>query len=143
MVALAVAAGLFPPEAAPFLAGQAEAWLAGGRSSGAWVVAEADGKVACVAFYEPRAATDRVWALTMIVVDPSIQGTGMGGRVLRWVEQRLRDDGQRLLVIETSSTPAYDKTRRFYERNGYRSVATVPDYYEDGDHMVLYYKRLV
>jgi hypothetical protein len=46
------------------------------------------------------------------------------------------------LVIETSSTPRYDKTRRFYERSGYRQVAVVPDYFEDGDHMVLFHKDL-
>jgi len=142
MVELAVAARLFPPEASWFLRDQAQTWLGGGARGGSWVVEEADGHVVGVVFYEPRPATDRVWALTMVVVDPHVQGTGIGARVLRWVEERLRNEGQRVLVIETSSTPAYEKTRRFYERNGYLNVATVPDYFEDGDHMVLYYKRL-
>ena len=61
---------------------------------------------------------------------------------MRRVEETLRADQQRLLVIETSSTPTYDRTRAFYDRHGYRAVATVPDYFSDGDHMVLYHKDL-
>lgn len=141
MVRLAVEAELFPPEAGDFLRAQANAWLGGGE--GAWAVEDdADGGLGCVVFYEPRLATDRVWALTMIAVAPARQGQGRGAQALRWVEDTLRAQGQRLLVIETSSTPRYDKTRRFYARSGYRQVAVVPDYFEDGDDMVLFCKDL-
>lgn len=143
MVRLAVAAELFPPEAGDFLREQAHAWLNGGEGPGAWAVDDDEGGgLGSVVFYEPRLATDRVWALTMIAVAPALQGSGRGARALRWVEDTLRARGQRLLVIETSSTPRYDKTRRFYERSGYRQVAVVPDYFEDGDDMVLFHKDL-
>ena len=144
MVHLAVTAELFPPEAGDFLREQARAWLDGGEGPGAWAVEddEAGGGLGSVVFFEPRLATDRVWALTMIAVAPALQGGGRGARAVRWVEDTLRAQEQRLLVIETSSTPRYDKTRRFYERSGYRQVAVVPDYFEDGDHMVLFHKDL-
>ena len=143
MVRLAVAAELFPPEAGEFLREQARAWLDGGEGPGGWAVEDDDGGgLGSVVFYEPRLATDRVWALTMIAVAPTLQGGGRGARALRWVEDTLRAQGQRLLVIETSSTPRYDKTRRFYARSGFQQVAVVPDYFEDGDDMVLFHKRL-
>ena len=143
MVRLAVAAELFTPEAGDFLREQARAWLDGGEGPGAWAVEDDDGGgLGSVVFYEPRLATDRVWALTMIAVAPTLQGGGRGARALRWVEDTLRAQGQRLLVIETSSTPRYDKTRRFYTRSGFQQVAVVPDYFEDGDDMVLFHKRL-
>jgi ribosomal protein S18 acetylase RimI-like enzyme len=140
MVRLAIDAGMFPAEASPFLEGAAQTWFDGGP--GQWIVDELDGAVVGVAFYEPRPATDRVWALTMIVVDPKLQGGGRGAALLRHVERVLRADEQRLLVIETSGTPMYDRTRRFYAKLGYDAVARVPDYFTDGDDMVLFAKDL-
>lgn len=142
VIAIATGSGLFPSEAASFLAEQMAGWFASGCEPGRWIVDEAGDRVVGVAFYEPRPATDRVWALTMIAVDPRAQGTGRGEALLRFVEDDLRRKDQRLLVIETSSTAAFDSTRRFYARRGYDAVATVPSYFEDGDDMVLFYKDL-
>ena len=142
MVKLAIEARMFPAEAADFLSGTARAWFEGGQEPSRWVVDEEDGAVVAVAFFEPRDATDRVWYLTMIVVSPALQGTGHGRRLLEHVEQTLREADQRLLLIETSGTEQYTATRRFYERGGYREVARVPDYFEDGDDMVLFLKDL-
>lgn len=140
MVRIAIASALFPAEATAFLDGSAQSWFDGGP--GHWLVDELAGTVVGVAFYEPRPATDRVWSLTMIAVDPSVQGGGRGRALLRHVESLLQAQGQRMLVIETSGTATYDRTRRFYERLEYRAVARVPDYFADGDDMVLFSKDL-
>lgn len=141
MVRLAIETEMFPPDAADFLAGTARDTLAG-RRPGAWDVAVLDGTVVGVAFVEPREATDRVWALTMLAVAPSVQGGGWGRRLVQHVETTLADREQRLLVIETSGTAAYERTRRFYVQCGYTAVARVPGYFQDGDDMVLFLKDL-
>jgi hypothetical protein len=79
MVHLAIVTGMFPADAAPFLIEQATSWLAAGRGPGSWAVEEVDGQVVAVVFYEPRPATDRVWALTMIVVDPNTKAQASAG----------------------------------------------------------------
>jgi hypothetical protein len=58
------------------------------------------------------------------------------------VEQRLRADGGRLLIVETSSRPDYEPMRRFYERRGYREVPRVAEFYGPADDRVIYAKRL-
>ena len=78
----------------------------------------------------------------MIVVSPALQGTGRGRGLLGHVEATLRDQDQRLLLIETSGTAQYDGTRKFYARAGYQEVARVPAYFEDGDDLVLFLKDL-
>ncbi|MEO1336731.1 MAG: GNAT family N-acetyltransferase [Myxococcota bacterium] len=142
MVRLAIEADMFPEEASDFLRGNAQRWFDEDRQPGRWVVVARDQQVDAVAFYEPRDATDRVWYLTMIVVSPSLQGTGVGRRLLNHVEHELREADQRLLLIETSGTPEYESSRAFYARGGYREVARVPDYFADGDDMVLFHKDL-
>lgn len=96
-----------------------------------------------VAYYEPAVATDRTWYLTMIAVQPGRQGQGRGAALLEHVENDLMARGQRLLLIETSGLPAFERTRTFYEKCGYHTEARVRDYYEPGDDMVLFRKALV
>jgi len=51
--------------------------------------------------------------------------------------------GGRLFLIETSSLPIYDPTRRFYLKHGYEQAATIGDFYTDGDDQVIFRKRLL
>jgi ribosomal protein S18 acetylase RimI-like enzyme len=142
VVALAVASDLFPPEEA----GVVETLIAGffdGRAEEGHtcLVDEEDGALRAVAYYEPVTATDRAWELLMIGVRRDLHRTGLGGRLLHRVEDDLRDRGQRLLLVETSADPAFDRARAFYAALGYDEEARVRDYYADGDDMVLF--RLV
>ena len=47
-----------------------------------------------------------------------------------------------MLVVETGGRAEYEPTRAFYARRGYQVAATVPDYYEPGDDLVVFVKRL-
>lgn len=86
--------------------------------------------------------TDRTFDLYWIAVHPRAQGNGSGSRLLAEVEQRLRDRGARLLVVETSSRPEYNATRRFYLARGYHEAARMRDFYAVGDDRVIYTKAL-
>ncbi|HEX4608844.1 MAG TPA: GNAT family N-acetyltransferase [Urbifossiella sp.] len=94
-------------------------------------------------YHAPAAMTDRTWYLYWVAVDAARQGRGLGGELLAFVEQDVREQGGRLLLIETSSTPHYEPTRRFYRKYGYDQPATIPDFYADGDGMVVFSKRLL
>ena len=86
--------------------------------------------------------TDRTFDLYWIAVHPKAQRRGSGSRLLDEVEQQLGDRGARLLVVETSSRPEYDATRRFYLGREYREVARMRDYYALGDDRLIYTKVL-
>ena len=138
VVNLVVAAGMFTREEAAFL----DAALMSTEGV-ACLVEDADGGgLASVALYRPEQAADRVFDLTMIAVRPDLQGQGRGAALMRHVEQDLRDRGQRMMVVRTSGTARYDRTRAFYRSLGYAEHARVPDYWNDGDDLVLFTKRL-
>jgi ribosomal protein S18 acetylase RimI-like enzyme len=80
--------------------------------------------------------------LYWIAVDRARQGTGVGTLLVRAVEQRLRAEQGRLIVVETSSRSDYEPTRAFYEARGYDRAATIPGYYAPGDDLVIYVKDL-
>lgn len=90
--------------------------------------------------YGPTPLTEGTYDLYWIAVSPGRQGSGLGRRLMDWVEGRLRESGGRLLLIETSSQPSYEPTRRFYLRLGYKEAARIADFYRPGDDRVTYAK---
>ncbi len=104
---------------------------------------EHGGTVTGFAYWAPAAMTDRTWYLYWIAVRKAGQARGTGSELLAHVEQDIRDVQKgRILLIETSSLPHYELTRRFYLKHGYERAAVLPDFYADGDDMVIFRKRL-
>lgn len=139
VAALSVDAGLFPPEAIAFLDEMMANYFKDNQSNGhICVVDEENDTLLGVAYYEPALATDRTWYLTMIGVRRALQGQGRGAALMRHVEESLKAAGQRLLLVETSGTPDFMLTRKFYAKLGYEEESRVRDYYAPGDDMVLF-----
>jgi ribosomal protein S18 acetylase RimI-like enzyme len=93
------------------------------------------------AYYAPAAMTDRTWYLWWIAVAKTTQARGLGSELLRAAEEEVGREGGRMLLIETSSLPHYEPTRRFYLKHGYEETARLRDYYADGDDLVVFRKR--
>ena len=106
------------------------------------VTSEDRGRILGFAYYAPAAMTDRTWHLWWIVVDKQTQAKGVGGALLRHVEEAILAVNGRLLLIETSSLPTYALTRRFYEKHAYKQYAVLVDFYGDGHDMVIFSKRM-
>ena len=90
----------------------------------------------------PRPLTEGTYDLYWIAVDPEIQSKGIGSSLIQFSEEHLRKKGGRLILIETSSMPSYEKERRFYEKNGYKEIVTIEDFYRPGDSLVIYGKYI-
>jgi ribosomal protein S18 acetylase RimI-like enzyme len=90
----------------------------------------------------PTPGTQGTHDLYWIVVDRERQGAGVGTQLLTEIERGLKANGQRLVVVETSSRADYAPTRGFYEHRGYTRAATIPGYYAPGDDLVIYTKDL-
>jgi GNAT superfamily N-acetyltransferase len=86
-----------------------------------FIVAETDdGKVAGYALFAHTPLTVGTWDLYWIAADPAAHGRGVGPKLLRAVEEVVKNEGGRLVVIETSSRPDY----------------------KEGDHKVVYTRRI-
>lgn len=94
------------------------------------------------AYYAPASMAERAWYLYWIAVSKLSQARGIGSQLLTYAEQDIRQRDGRLLLIETSSLPYYDLTRKFYLKHGYDQAATIADFYADGDSMVVFSKRM-
>ena len=90
----------------------------------------------------PTPMTKSTYDLYWIAVDPSLHGTGVGSQLLQHCESLVQSMGGTLIMVETSSLPKYDATRRFYVRNRYAEEARVRGYYAQGDDLVVYSKHI-
>ncbi|MBC7363393.1 MAG: GNAT family N-acetyltransferase [Candidatus Aminicenantes bacterium] len=104
------------------------------------VVENEKGQVAGYMTYGPTPLTEGTWDLYWIAVSPSEQGKGYGQELVRWLEEEVKRKKGRLILIETSSQPKYEPTRKFYEKLGYAEVARIPDFYRPGDDRVIFGK---
>lgn len=106
-----------------------------------WLVFD-DGQVDAACYFVPEPLADGVWNLLMIAVDPKRHGTGIGTQLMRAVEQQLAGDGVRLLLVDTSGSDAFKRTRAFYDMLQYECEARIRDYWAEGDDKVTFRKVL-
>ncbi len=106
-----------------------------------WITDDDNGPVG-VAYCEPERMTNRTWNLQLIAIRPDRQGQGRGATLLRYVEQTLTARGGRMLLVETSGLPEFERTRAFYRQCGYEEEARIRDFYAAGDDKVVFRKVL-
>ena len=106
------------------------------------LVAEVDSTVAGYICYGPTPLTDGTWDIYWMAVASEKQGRGIGSALMESAEKEIGRAKGRLVIIETSSTPAYEKTRYFYLSHGYEVICRIPDFYAPGDDKLILQKRL-
>lgn len=77
-----------------------------------------------------------------MAVDPRHRGKGLGKRLEAAITSSIRKLGGAKIYAETSDRPQDRLPQQFYAQCGYRHVAVIPDYYADGDNMLLLEKEL-
>jgi len=92
--------------------------------------------------YGPTPMTQGTFDLYWIVVDPHFQGKGIGSKLLGFLEDIVRGQGGRMILADASTVPQYEKTQKFYLRNGFQEVARVADYYYPGNDRITFCKRI-
>jgi ribosomal protein S18 acetylase RimI-like enzyme len=142
LVTLAQQTGMFKPVEIVALKEVLDDYQAGQHPEARCITYEKDGAPIGFAYYAPAAMTDRTWQLWWIAVSKHTQARGIGGWLLRHLEEDIRRQNGRQLLIETSSLQHYEPTRKFYLKHNYEQAGFQRDYYADGDDMVIFRKRL-
>jgi GNAT superfamily N-acetyltransferase len=141
---IAARAGVFSEEEVECVAALWEEYLTEGpeRCGYNFIVYRDGEQVLGFACYGPRDLTEGVWDLYWVAVDPDIRCRGVGRALLTASEDAARALGGRMLIAETSGTPLYEPTRKFYFATGYKNEATIRDFYTIGDDLVIFIKRI-
>lgn len=143
LVSLAAATGVFKPLELVALEEVLCDYFATNKAQGHRSVTFAAGsQIQGFAYFAPAAMTDRTWYLYWIAVQPGTQTQGIGSQLIAHVEDEIRAQRGRILLVETSSLAHYEPARRFYAKHDYTQAATIAGYYADGDDMVVFRKAM-
>ena len=116
--------------------------MATARTGHFWLTDDDNGQIP-VRYCEPERMTNQTSKpCNLIAIRPDRQGQGRGATLLRYVEQTLTARGGRILLVETSGLPDFDRTRVFYAKCGYKEEARIRDFYAAGDDKVVFRKVL-
>jgi ribosomal protein S18 acetylase RimI-like enzyme len=106
------------------------------------LVAEVDSTVTGYICYGSTPLTEGTWDIYWVAVARERQDRGIGSALTKSAEKEIVRAKGRLAIIETSSTPAYEKTRHFHLSQGYEVICRIPDFYAPGDDKLILQKRL-
>ena len=140
IVAMTARAGVFTQEEVDCVRELWEESRRGEESGYLFLVAREDEAVLGYACFGPRSLTQGTFDLYWIAVDPEAQGKGIGSALMARTEEEVRRRGGRLVIVETSGTPAYTPARRLYTSCGYKAEAVIRDFYTPGDDLHLFSK---
>lgn len=108
-----------------------------------WFTTIKDGQPISIGYCAPERMTEGTYNLYAIAVHKDLQGQGVGGAMMHFIETMLRESGQRVLLVETSGLPEYELTRKFYDQCNYKREAVVRDFYQEGEDKVIFWKKLI
>ena len=138
--------GFFQAEEIEVAAELVQARLSQGTASGYYFLfADAAPPVSRTIGYScfgPIPCTQASFDLYWIAVHDSYRRIGLGRLLLAESEGVIRRMAGRRIYVETSSRGQYEPTRAFYNRNGYRQEALIPEFYAPGDGKIIYVKEL-
>ncbi len=89
-----------------------------------------------------RPLTKSTFDLYWIAVNPKVQSKGIGSGLIKYIEEHIKNKKGKLILIETSGKPSYEKERKFYEKNFYTKITEIKDFYDEGDSLVIYGKYI-
>ncbi|XOV66508.1 MAG: GNAT family N-acetyltransferase [Fluviicola sp.] len=130
---------LFPSE---YLDGMMEGYFKNPNSEELWFVKTLETKPVGIAYCVPEKFTEGTFNLLAIGVHEKMQGTGIGSEIMHFVENQLRSNGARILIVETSGAEEFKLTRKFYVNLGYTEEATIRDFWTEGEDKVIFWKKL-
>lgn len=130
--------GLFPSE---LLDDMIASYFEEEEDSGEWLTYD-DGGAVAVAYYTAERMTEGTYNALLLAVHPNHQSKGLGAALMRHTEQTLKEQGARVLLVETSGLTDFERTRDFYRKIGYEEEARIREFYAKGEDKIVFRKAL-
>lgn len=130
---------LFPSE---LLEDMTSDYFANVQTTDIWLTMEDEGKVIAVSYCAPERMAEGTYNLYLIAIHKEFQGNGIGSELMKYIEEYLLQSNNRILIVETSGLPEFGLTRRFYEKLNYQQVGIIPEFYQQGEDKVIFWKNL-
>lgn len=140
LLAMIENSGQFDENGLAHVAQKLDGYLAGDTGD-LWFTSDG-GEPVGVAYCAPEPVTSGTWNLLMLWTRPDREHQGHGSALVERVKKVLTERKARLLIVETSGLPEFEKARAFYEKNGFAQEARIKNFFAAGDDKIVYTKSL-
>lgn len=131
--------GLFPSE---YLDEMTADYFDNPRTQDIWFTYIENNNQVAIGYCVPEKFTDGTYNLLAIGVSKDTQRLGIASQMMNYIEQRLKQNDGRILIVETSSDDAQMGARNFYKKIGYMQAAVIKDFWKDGEDKIVFWKKL-
>ena len=107
-----------------------------------WFTFLIDEKPIAIGYCIPEKLTEGTYNLLAIGVSQNAQRKGVASAMMEYIEQQLKQNNGRLLLVETSSDDAQMAARKLYQKIGYKQVAMIDDFWKEGEDKIVFLKQL-
>lgn len=107
-----------------------------------WFTCVDKNKAVAIGYCVPEKFTEGTYNLLAIGVSKNVQRKGIASKMMHYIEGYLNKNLGRILIVETSSDDAQIGARNFYKKIGYEEVATIKDFWKDGEDKIIFRKRI-
>jgi ribosomal protein S18 acetylase RimI-like enzyme len=107
-----------------------------------WFTFLIDEKPVAIGYCIPEKLTEGTYNLLAIGVSQNAQRKGVASAMMEYIEQQLKQNNGRLLLVETSSDDAQMAARKLYQKIGYKQVAVIDDFWKEGEDKIVFLKQL-
>lgn len=143
ILAAARSVGVFTVEEVATVQELFDGYLRDPRASGYnFLSCKAGDELLGFACWGPTALSQGAADLYWICTAQTAQGRGVAAALFRAVEDAVRLIGRWLIVIWTSSRPDYAPARRFYQAAGCELQTQIADFYDRGEDLCVFVRRL-
>jgi len=102
-----------------------------------------DGQPVGFVIFGKTPMTDFSWDIYWLVVANDFQGKGYGKRLLKRMEEHLRQSHPKaVLRLETSTKREHTVARGLYLKEGFHEMGRIPHFYGEGDDLIIFYKEI-
>ncbi len=97
-----------------------------------------DQVVGVTGLYQDKYGWPGILWINWLYVNASHRGRGIGTALLNFTIETARELGCRKLYLDTSSDAIYSAATALYERSGFTLEGELRDYYEEGEHYLIF-----
>ncbi len=131
--------GLFPSE---YLDEMISDYFDNPKTQDIWFTCIDNKKNVAIGYCVPEKFTDGTYNLLAIGVSKDTQRKGIANQMMNYIEQLLKENDGRILIVETSSDEAQIGARKLYEKIGYTQEAVIRDFWNDREDKIVFWKKL-
>ena len=96
----------------------------------------------CIGFFSGKIHYNRTGDIYVCGIDPKYHGKGIGTLLYKELEKYFVENNCKYIIVKTLSEKNYEKTRKFYIKNGFEELITLIEIWDEYNPCLIMIKKI-